>query len=83
MPFRILNKDLDYTYFAHEFKDNMHFNYISNDEIGPAILSISVAPIKDNGDQCQMFALLRTDKVNIVKLLLSNLFFADRWRDST
>jgi hypothetical protein len=63
MPFRILNKDLDYTYFAHEFKDNMHFNYISNDEIGPAILSISVAPIKDNGDQCQMFALLRTDKV--------------------
>eukprot|EP00029_Vermamoeba_vermiformis_P011266 TRINITY_DN614_c0_g1_i3.p1 TRINITY_DN614_c0_g1~~TRINITY_DN614_c0_g1_i3.p1 ORF type:complete len:515 (-),score=133.04 TRINITY_DN614_c0_g1_i3:175-1719(-) len=63
MPFKILNKDLDYTYFASEFRDNMHFNYISNDEIGPAILSIAVAPIKDSSDQCQMFALLRTDKV--------------------
>lgn len=74
MPFKILNKDLDYTYFAHEFKDNLHFNYIS-DEIGPAILSISVAAVKDSGDQCQMFALLRTDKVNIVLLLLSLLLF--------
>jgi hypothetical protein len=64
MPFKILDKELDYTYFASEFKDVQHFNYISNDEIGPTILSVAVVPIKDNSDQCQLIALLRTDKVS-------------------
>ena len=54
MPFKILNKELDYTYFANEFKDNMHFNYISNDDIGPSILSIAVAPINWQGKYRQI-----------------------------